>query len=295
MKADLAEEFKKFKHSEKEEGGIEILTEDIRIGEKECSLSLMGNLFWEKKANFVGLKAPMQNIWLTHKPFTTRMVGNNKYQFIFQSAEDRRRVLEGKAWNFDGQYLLLKEWSEENNRYTAEEQKIELWLQIHDLPLHWVSEEVGLKIGKLFNKVAAVVGGARGRIVKILVDLNLNEPLLMGTKLKMGGYRGGGVAFSENKPRVEGRQYVDTKAMDAKANNGEGRKFLNILTIKGNEGLVEAKGMGAIESNPYSETNKHPQSLIPTEDTRVSTLNDPMVQNLDVEYVDRRDLMHLDN
>ncbi|CAA0816235.1 Unknown protein [Striga hermonthica] len=191
MGSELEEDFKNFSLSAKEEGGIEIEEDDIRTRMKECSLSLMGSLFGEKRASFLGLKNTLQNIWLTKKPFFSRMVGSNKYQFIFQTTEDRKKVLEGKAWTFDGQYLLLKEWSEENNGYTEEEHKVELWVQIHDLPLHWVTEEVGMKVGKLFGKVVDVVvpemGGVGGRMVKILVELNLNEPILRGTHLKMGG------------------------------------------------------------------------------------------------------------
>ncbi|CAA0830121.1 Unknown protein [Striga hermonthica] len=139
MGSELEEDFKNFNLSAKEEDGIEIAEDDIKARMKECALSLMGSLFGEKRASFMGLKNTMQNIWLTKNPFFSRMVGSNEYQFIFQTEEDRKKVLEGKAWTFDGQYLLLKEWSAENNDYTEEEHKIELWVQIRDLPLHWVT------------------------------------------------------------------------------------------------------------------------------------------------------------
>ncbi|CAA0832273.1 Unknown protein [Striga hermonthica] len=142
-----------------------------------------------KKINFSGLKDTLSGLWRTQKPFTVRLVGYNLFQFVFQSEEDKRKILQGKTWSFDGQYILLKEWSSTSINW-QDEAKINLWIQIHGLPLHWISEDTGLKIGKLFEQVSDVYvpdfGSISGRWIKILALIDLNEPLLHGAKINLG-------------------------------------------------------------------------------------------------------------
>ncbi|CAA0840771.1 Unknown protein [Striga hermonthica] len=190
MDQDLASRFQKSKLSDREEGGISITEEDIHLGKRECELSLLGKIYGCKKANVMGLKTILQNIWHTQWPFQTRNLGDNKFQFVFQSEEDKKKILEGKVWSFDGQYLLLKEWNPDTRGFPEDGDKVQLWVQIMNLPLHWVSEETGIKIGKLFEKVLDVripeTGEMGGRLIKILVEMNLKEPIIRGTRINLG-------------------------------------------------------------------------------------------------------------
>lgn len=69
--------------------------------------------------------------------------------------------------------------------------RIPLWVQIMGIPNHWASKEVGWKIGKLFHKCLNVIlpenGSKQGRLLKILVEVELNRPLLMGTRVNLEG------------------------------------------------------------------------------------------------------------
>ncbi|CAA0827193.1 Unknown protein [Striga hermonthica] len=137
------------------------------------------------------MRNTLQSVWQTQKPFNIRSLGHNKFQFIFNSEGDKQRVFTGKTWSFDGQYLLLREWSPTCEEHKEEDDIIQLWVQIWDLPIHWVSAEIGLKVGKLFHNVIDVVvpdmGVYGGRLIKILVELNLKDPILRGTHIRLGG------------------------------------------------------------------------------------------------------------
>lgn len=62
-------------------------------------------------------------------------------------------------------------------------------VQIHELPHHWCSKEVGWKLGKLLIQCLNVIypenGEKEGRLLKVLVEMELDKPLLRGTKLKL--------------------------------------------------------------------------------------------------------------
>ncbi|CAA0809080.1 Unknown protein, partial [Striga hermonthica] len=153
-------------------------------------LSLIGQSFGEKKINFFGMKHTLSGIWATKQPFSVRNLGDNKFQFVFQSEEDKNRVMEGKTWSFDGKYLLLKQWDPEDLEFHEEEKVIKIWVQVWNLPLHWVSEDAGAKIGKKIGRVHNVVitgeGSVKGHLIKILVEMKLKDPIMRGTNIKVG-------------------------------------------------------------------------------------------------------------
>ncbi|CAA0843064.1 Unknown protein [Striga hermonthica] len=190
MEQDIVDQMHRFALSDKESSGIEISDTDAEPGVLECSLSLIGKIVGEKKASIGGLRTMMGMIWKTGRLFSIRVLDHNLFQFLFQSEEDITKVLKGKAWTFDGQYLLLKEWKKDDIDFKAGEMKIALWVQIHNLPLHWLSAEIGIKVGKLFSSVEDVIapgtGSSNGRFVKILAEIDISEPLPRGTMLKLG-------------------------------------------------------------------------------------------------------------
>ncbi|CAA0809678.1 Unknown protein [Striga hermonthica] len=190
MGDELSEKLKKFRLSEKEVNGLEISEDDFEVDLRDCKLSLIGKIYGEKKANFGGLKTTLSNIWSTEAPFTVRSIGANLFQFIFQKVEDKDKILLGKSWTFDGQYIILKEWNPNNTEFLEDDEKIKLCVQIHDLPLHLLTFDIGLKIGGIIGTVLDVLvpnsTSVIGRILRVLVEFNLKDKLLRGTNIKLG-------------------------------------------------------------------------------------------------------------
>ncbi|CAA0819402.1 Unknown protein [Striga hermonthica] len=159
MEDDLTDKLKKFRLSDKEGSGLVVEDEDFATGLEECQLSLIGKIFGEKRVNF-------------------------------DLAEDKDKILYGKTWSFDGQYLLLKEWSPASPNFTEEDEKIKIWVQVHHLPLHWITAAIGVKIGKMIGKVLDVslpgLGSPNGMLLKIRVEMSLKEAIPRGMTLKSG-------------------------------------------------------------------------------------------------------------
>lgn len=64
-----------------------------------------------------------------------------------------------------------------------------IWIQVWGLPIQFFSAEVGTKIGQCIGEVLKVdmpVSGHReGRLMRILVTINITVPLRRGMKLKL--------------------------------------------------------------------------------------------------------------
>ncbi|KAK6161567.1 hypothetical protein DH2020_004948 [Rehmannia glutinosa] len=120
-------------------------------------------------------------------------LGHNLFQFVFHEIEDKDKVFNNRVWSFDNQYLILREWVENMDVNEMDFSKMAIWIQIWNIPNHWISSEAGLKVGGLFTEVQDVFipdsGIVKGRCIKLLALIDLAKPLLRGTHIRLGGVK----------------------------------------------------------------------------------------------------------
>lgn len=188
---DLTEIMRRFDLGDKELEGPNLDLGDIDTGVKECKGSLVGKFKGEKIVNYVGVKNFVNTAWGYPRALRIIELGPNMFQFYIQSGEDRDRILEGGPWIMDNQMLVLRYWYDGIEDDEAAFNKAQLWVQVWNLPVHWISKEAGRKIGAVFLEVKDVivpqVGGKEGRHLKILVSVDMSQPLLRGTTVTMNG------------------------------------------------------------------------------------------------------------
>ncbi|CAA0838704.1 Unknown protein [Striga hermonthica] len=179
--------------SEKETGGVELRTNDVKAGDEECERSLFGKIVGDRPANIMGVKRMMSNIWKLQQAMEVKEISSNYFQFLFTSMDDKAKVVAGNNWLFENQYLILTEWFEGLHNTHPCFDEINIWVQVQNVPLNWMCTEVGMRIGQIFNKVKNMVickvGGEVGSFIKILVGLNLKEPIPRCTVVKLGDTR----------------------------------------------------------------------------------------------------------
>lgn len=127
---ELLGKLQSFKLGEEEEKGFQLEASDVRQSTEKCSRCHVGKIFGEKTANYSGLKSTLDLIWNSIAPMKIRELGGNMYQFVFASQEDKLRVLNGKVWTFDSQYLILKQWEKDIDLKKEGLNKVQLWVQV---------------------------------------------------------------------------------------------------------------------------------------------------------------------
>ncbi|XP_027103144.1 uncharacterized protein [Coffea arabica] len=191
MAEELADAIRKFDLSDKELEGTDLGVGEIDIGIQECQLSLVGRIKGEKVANFVGVKNFVTTAWGYPRNLRIIELGPNLFQFYVPNREDRDRIVGGGPWVMDNQILVMKHWVEGIEDDISAFDLAPFWVQVWNLPVHWISKEVGRKIGAIFQEVKDVlvpqVGGKEGRHLKLLVVLDTSLPLLRGTTVKVNG------------------------------------------------------------------------------------------------------------
>ncbi|KAK6131755.1 hypothetical protein DH2020_034552 [Rehmannia glutinosa] len=187
---DIVYVLQKFSLSDKEKGDICLDEKDVCFSVDECERSLFRCIFGTKKINFSGLKCTMSSIWPIRDLFLGRDLGKNLFQFVFKTQSDKKKVLGGKVVNYGSQYLILKEWNDKDDFGPESFTHVDLWVQIWNLPSHWLCADSGIRIGEIFSSVSDVVipelSNYKGRCIKILVSIDLTKPLLRGTFIKLG-------------------------------------------------------------------------------------------------------------
>lgn len=188
MDSEVLTRLQSFHLCDKEESGFQLETSDIQVSREECRLSLLGKIHGVKVANFTGVKNTFSSLWNSITPFKLRELGKNFFQFIFANQQDKLQILNTKAWIFEGQFLILKPWEEDPAFLQASLSKIYLWVQVWNLPAHWISKETELRFNNLFNNILDVLisdeENRKGRHIKHLAEIDLDKPLLRGTKLR---------------------------------------------------------------------------------------------------------------
>lgn len=161
------------------------------MGKEERHRSLIGKIHGEKVANYTGLQKELTKIWGFSGPFKVRELGVNLYQFVFASQKEKMKVLHGKAWTFDSQFIILKPGSEDTDFLKESFNRLPLWIQVWNLPNQWILKETGFKLKNVFSNVMDVLtpesGSKQGRHVKILEEVDISRALLRGTKVQYDG------------------------------------------------------------------------------------------------------------
>lgn len=123
-----------------------------------------------------------------HSSLEVEELRNNFFQFFFSNTEVKERVLHRWPWFFDNQVMVLQPWRNDQRDGDLSFKKSLIWIQIKGLPTHWSSVDVGWKLGKLsscFNVVLPVNGREKDRMLKLLVEIELEKLILRGTKIWM--------------------------------------------------------------------------------------------------------------
>ncbi|KAK6128815.1 hypothetical protein DH2020_037451 [Rehmannia glutinosa] len=191
MEGDIALKLEKFSLCSEEKLGIEIEEDDIFESKEECSRSLFRKVLGSKKANFTGIKKTLQGLWSIKEPVVLRELGFNLFQFVFHSEMDKRRVADGKTWSFENQMVIFKEWEDGLNIKMEKFDRVDIWVHVWNLPAHWMSRDVGFKIGNIFPRAKDVIisesGSIGGRFLKILASVDISKHVLRWTTLKLKG------------------------------------------------------------------------------------------------------------
>ncbi|KAL3508218.1 hypothetical protein ACH5RR_033600 [Cinchona calisaya] len=172
----------KFALSDMEQACTNLGVDDMEQSIEVCLKSLTRKVIGDKATNFTGMKKCVNQAWNFSKKLQISEIKANMFQFNFDQDVHINRVLNGGPWFIDNQIVILKKWKEEIEEDDKIFDKDTLRVQVDNLPLHWLSPNIGLKIGFVFVKVLDVrgfgseLGGLANNAERTLIPIRLRQP-----------------------------------------------------------------------------------------------------------------------
>lgn len=159
--------------------------------EKKTTYVLVGRFLTENNINFQAMQNVMASLWRPKEGMEIQDIGGYKYSFVFYHIMDLRKVIEGGPWSFEQNTLVYKQVNGTEDLQTMELNKVEIWVQVHDVPKGFISENimksVGMYVGKYMKSDPANFDGTWKPYARIRVVLDIQKPLRRRMKIKREG------------------------------------------------------------------------------------------------------------
>ena len=146
---------------------------------------LVGKLLADRSVNKNVVRAIILKAWRNSRGVKIIDLKENIFLFKFASEGDRRRILELGPWNIKGYPLILKQWNQNQTAEDVDFSSLHIWVQIHGLPIEYMSKENAKEIGALVGKVVEVDFTGDGKVcisqfLRVKVEFEVAKPLKSG-------------------------------------------------------------------------------------------------------------------
>lgn len=106
----------------------------------------------------------------------------------FAGKGDRDFVLRGGPWIYRGDALLVSQYDEHANASLMNLDFLPVWVRLYDMPLSWMTKEMGETLGKRLGKVRLVDADSNGRAwgdyMRVRVEHPVDKPLTRWLKVR---------------------------------------------------------------------------------------------------------------
>jgi hypothetical protein len=181
----------KFSLIEDENEGVAMNDSELEPLVHRGQVCLVGKLLVDRIVPKDYFQAPLLRIWRPVGSVSFQVIGGNKFIAEFEEEGDKRRILEGRPWLFDGNLVALEEFDGLTPPVSMQFEHASFWVRMYNLPLACMSKDTGKKIGSSVGVVEDVdvqdneLGW--GEYLKVKIRVDLKKPLARGRMLHMPG------------------------------------------------------------------------------------------------------------
>lgn len=135
-----------------EENESFILDGDIEEDIHRYDLCLVERLLTEKNINVWAMKSKLADVWKPSMGISIKELERGIFLFQFFRKEDLQWVMKGGPWTFDNVMLAVEKVDTGASPTEVELFHLNIWIQIHNLPMGFMRESVGKQLGNFFGE-----------------------------------------------------------------------------------------------------------------------------------------------
>ncbi|KAF3950817.1 hypothetical protein CMV_023477 [Castanea mollissima] len=153
--------------------------------EELYNTGLVGKLLVDRSINKNAVQAIILKVWRTSRGVQIVDLKENVFLFKFACEGDKRRIVELGPWNIEGFPLILKQWNQNMVVEDLDFSSLPIWIQVHNLPIEYMSKENAVEIGALVGEVLDVDFTGNGEVcmskfLRVKVEVKVDDPLQSG-------------------------------------------------------------------------------------------------------------------
>ncbi|TXG63929.1 hypothetical protein EZV62_010923 [Acer yangbiense] len=177
---------------------LSIADEDVAIhepveeaqidGVAEVNHCLVGKVLSGKRVNREAFKMLIDQLWSPFGAVETELVGDNIFMFYFNNQVDRDRIWQRGPWYFEKSLIALEKPSGTGNIALLGFNKVELWVQIHEVPIMCMNRRMAKWMAEQIGEVIDIPSESKecwGRFLRVKVQIDIHRPLKRWLRLKL--------------------------------------------------------------------------------------------------------------
>ncbi|KAK9996626.1 hypothetical protein SO802_021312 [Lithocarpus litseifolius] len=128
-------------------------------------------------------------LWRSTEGFKMRKLDDHLVLFVFKKKEDLEQVFHSEPWCFDKHLVVLQRYDQDVLVNDLKFDRATFWIQVHDIPIRYMSREVAESICDIVGEVCRSIGGVEedgGRFMRVKVTLDTSLPLCHGRLITLG-------------------------------------------------------------------------------------------------------------
>ncbi|TXG49106.1 hypothetical protein EZV62_024981 [Acer yangbiense] len=172
-----------------EDGAIHEPAEDAQLdGVAEVNPYLVGKVLSGKRVNRDAFKTLIEQLWSPFRAVETEVVGDNIFMFYFNNQVDRDRIWQMGPWYFEKSLIALEKPVGTGNISLLGFNKVELWVQIHDVPIMYMNRRMEKWMAEQIGEVIDIPSESKecwGRYMRVKVQIDIHKSLKRWLRLKL--------------------------------------------------------------------------------------------------------------
>ncbi|KAL8112236.1 hypothetical protein AgCh_019798 [Apium graveolens] len=133
----------------------------------------------------------MASLWRPKEGMEIHDLGDHRFSFVFFHKLDLQKVVEGGPWTFEQSLLLYHVLGENENPHTVPLNKMDIWMQVYDVPKGLISEKllqnIGDFVGTFVKSDPTNINGVWKMFMRIRITMNVEKPIKRRMKIKREG------------------------------------------------------------------------------------------------------------
>lgn len=129
-----------------------VFDEEFEEESNRFELCLVGRLLTEKNLNVRAMKSKLADLWRPAMGITIKVLKPGVFLFQFYHKDDLKWMLTNGPWSFEGAMLIVNSIKVGEDPLMVTLNEMEIWIQIYNLPVGFMTEKVGQQLGNFFGR-----------------------------------------------------------------------------------------------------------------------------------------------